>query len=149
MDLITQGARARFVKRNKGGILLKKITSVVTLILLFGGVFWYFNYYQGVLGYSTERNIEYIRDHMNSQGKLIDYQDEISVKSINDIKFFIDDKKVTIEFGKIVLEWKNQEFFTKPVLDSIKPLGFEVKRDKDSKEILLFWQGKEVDRWVQ
>lgn len=98
---------------------------------------------------ATDANIDFIREHMNSAGTIIDYYNEICVKNVEDIKAFIKDDKVTIEFGKISLTWELKDFVTTEVQERLKSIGITVFKDSVNKDMIrIFWNGEEVTRWA-
>lgn len=120
---------------------------VVMPILIFGlGLGVWFQYTGAFYG-STEDNIKFIQSHLNSSGKLVDLQDEISVKGVDDIKFFFGDK-VEIHFGEVLLRWKKDEFLTKEVQKELNKIGITIKVNKKTNKLHLFYHGEEVQRWV-
>lgn len=97
---------------------------------------------------ATQESIAFIREHFNNGGKLIDYNNEINVTELNDIKLFVDDKDVRIDFGSIRLEWSLSEFVEEENLKALETIFIEVRRDKDTGKLRVFYKGKEIRRWV-
>ena len=102
---------------------------------------------------STTSNIAYIKSFMSSSGQLRDYSNKIGMHDpAEDIKWYKTNKEVRIEFGRIYLTWEPDDFFTQENLDAIGGIGFTIKYRKSDTgdEVLhIYYQGKEVERWVK
>ena len=135
-------------KRSKGGgDGFLKFVILPVMILAIGSIGYYF-YYQVAEG-STNENMQVIRDHMNNKGELVDYRDEIGVKSVDDIKLFVTEDEVRIEFGVLVLTWTPEKFAEKETQDALALIGFETKFEGDPVKMYVYWQGERVERWVR
>ena len=98
---------------------------------------------------STERNLKFIADHVNSSGRLIDYTGEICVRSADDIKLYVDDnKKVKIKFGKIDLEWNWDDFLSQDIDSILDICGITRVINKKTGRLQVFYKGKELERWA-
>lgn len=97
---------------------------------------------------ATAGNIEFIAEHFNGYGKLIDYYGEIDVKDISDVKLFVTDDDITIKFGKINLIWTLENFVTTDVQNALNKIHIQAFRDKTTGKIRVFYKGEEIERWV-
>lgn len=101
---------------------------------------------------STYENIGYIKSFMSSSGKLNDYSNKLGMQDPKeDIKWFKTDKEIRIEFGRISLTWKPENFYTQENLELLESIGFtiEIKETADGKVLHLYYRGEEVERWVR
>ena len=103
---------------------------------------------------STYNNIEYIKGFMTSQGKLNDFSNKLGMHDPNtDIKWFMTDKEVRIEFGRIILDWEKEEFFDQANLDHLSTIGIttEIKEDEKThvKVLHVYYCGMELERWIK
>lgn len=119
------------------------IAFVITIILAGGYCF-----IEAMDDNVTQESIAFIREHFNNGGKLIDYNNEINVTELDDIKLFVDNKNVRIDFGSIRLEWSLSEFVEEENLKALETIFIEVRRDKDTGKLRVFYKGKEIKRWV-
>ena len=132
-------------KKSGGGFL--KFVILPVMILALGSIGYYF-YYQVAHG-ATNENMKVIKDHLNNAGVLVDNRNEIGVKSVDDIKLFVTEKEVRIEFGYLILTWTPRQFAEKETQDALKMLGFEVKFEGDPVKMNVYWQGEKIERWVK
>jgi len=127
---------------------MKKIKFIIPcflcLVIVVCG--FYFNAYTQKSSNFT--SIEFIHEHFNNAGKLLDYQNEIGVKDIDDIKLFVKDKNVKIEFGFIKLDWTMEEFLTEEVQKALEKIYITCRRDKETGRLRVFYKGQELQRWV-
>lgn len=102
---------------------------------------------------STYSNIQYIRSFMTSSGTLNDFQNKLGMHDPEkDIKWYKTDDEIRIEYGRIFLTWEPKDFYAQENLDLLGTIGFttEIKKDKEGNKVLhLYYQGKEVERWVK
>ena len=129
----------------RGGVIFRFL--IIPLIFFIGALSVAGIYMKG-LGGSTSDNLLFIQNHINSQGRLVDLQREISVDSSEDIKFYYTDKKVKIEFGEVLLKWDTEEFMTKNTRSELKKIGLIVKINSKTGKVHLFYGNDEVERWV-
>lgn len=126
--------------------MLKKALSLVIPMLLLGMVL-YFMYGNGTNNNNT--NIEFIKDHCYN-GRIVDLQNEITVKSEKDIKWYKDKRDtLVIEYGKITLKYNIKDFDNQEVLDKLEEVFITVKRHKVTKELVFYFQGKELVEYVK
>ena len=125
-----------------------KLSRILLTVIFLGiGTYAYMNY-AGMLTGSTEDNIKYIRSHINSQGKLVDLEDEIDVDSVEDIKLFFGDE-VEIHFGEVLLKWEKDEFLTEQTKAALAEIGIELKVNNKTNKLHLFYHGEEIKRWIK
>lgn len=120
------------------------LVIIVSLVYLI----WYINAQN-----STYDNILYIRSFMTSSGTLNDFQNKLGMHNPEtDIKWFKTDDEIRIEFGRIYLTWEPKDFFVQENLDLLGTIGFsvEIKEGDDGVKVMhLYYQGKELERWVK
>ncbi len=98
---------------------------------------------------STTRNLNFIAEHVNASGKLIDYTGDICVSSISDIKLFVDDnEKVKIKYGKIDLEWDWEDFLQNDLTGVLEVCGITRTIDKKTGKLRVYYKGNELERWA-
>ena len=97
---------------------------------------------------STKENLAFIKEHINSAGRLVDYYGEINVKTAEDIKLFVTDKHVTIEFGEMLLKWTKDDFLDQEVITALQEIGIECRIDPETEKLLIYYKGELVERWV-
>lgn len=132
-------------KKSKGGFL--KFVILPVMILAIGTMIYYF--YDQVANGATNENMQVIKDHLNSSGVLVDTRNEIGVKSVDDIKLFVTEDEVRIEFGYLILTWTPKQFAKKETQEALELLGFEVKFEGDPVKMNIYWQGEKIERWVK
>ena len=102
---------------------------------------------------STYTNIDYIRSFMTSSGKMNDYQNKIGMwDPETDLRWYKTDKEIRIEFGRIVLTWEPEDFYTQDNFDHLATIGIEVKikENKDGTKVLeMYYQGNKMERWIK
>ena len=124
------------------------VTVVIIPVILFIIMYLFFAGWSGVSIASTDNNIAFIEEHINSRGVLVDYQDEIGVKSIDDIKLFVKEDTVTIHFGRIVMTWTIADFCSEETGEKLRRIGITRYRDKETGRLRVFWGEEEIERWV-
>jgi hypothetical protein len=130
---------------------MKKVLMwiIVPLFLVGAVTAWYF--YENMVGNgATESNIAFILEHIDHRGEIIDFREEISVKSVENIRlFWKSDKDIVIEYGKIRLKWtKLEDFLAKENLDRLKQIFITLKQDRRTLEYHVYWKDQKVTRWV-
>lgn len=99
---------------------------------------------------STYVNIDYIRSFMKQPGELNDFSNKINMKDPEkDIKWFLEDGIVTIEYGRIVMEWPYEAFLSEDNKVLMSQIAFtfeEVTNKKGETELKIYYCGKEVER---
>lgn len=127
---------------------LKGFSLILIPAILFIAVMYFYEVKQDINKSSTKDSIEYISKHFNASGKLIDYQNDLGVKTVEDIKFFLKGDKVEIHFGKILLNWRLKDFVSKENQEELKKVFINIYRDAKTGKIRVFYKGEEVERWV-
>lgn len=129
----------------------KYLVAPCALVIICSCVYlmWYINNKN-----STYENIDYIRGFMTSSGTLNDFSNKIGMHDPEkDLKWFMTDKTVRIEFGRIVMEWEKDEFLSDDNLTHLSTIGItaDVQTDKDTgkKKLHLYYQGTEMERWIK
>lgn len=128
----------------------KSITfTVLTILVAVCAVFaWSYVSKMNTLA-STQTNMQFILDHMNYKGDLIDYNGEIRMKNPDeDIKLFVKDNKVTIRFGVIEMHWTADQFMNETNLENLSRIYITVKVDKETNRLTVYYKGREIKRWV-
>jgi len=106
-------------------------------------------FYKQVEGEGVNDSIAFIQRHINSRGQLVDMQEEISVNSLDDIKFFETKKNIEIEFGKVTLKWKRADFLTGETQKLLQTIGLDFRYNEEADNIELYYQKQKVDKWVK
>lgn len=120
------------------------------LIVLVGSIILFYMY--TFERNSTDTNIEYIRSFMTTNGKLNDFSNKLGMHDPKtDIKWYWQDGMITIEFGRIILDWEEEKFLDEQVQLDINSIGFTIDTQlRDGKKVLcLYWKGEEVPRYVK
>lgn len=126
-----------------------KITSFIIFILLIVAVISYSFFTKMNTLKSTQTNMQFIYDHMNSAGEMIDYQGEIRMKNPEeDIKVFVKDNNVTIRFGIIEMHWTAKQFMDPVNLENLAKIHITVQVDEKTNRLTVFYKGQELQRWV-
>lgn len=133
-------------RENSAGALA--FVWIVIPLVFFGLGYLFWNVWDGNTKVSTEANMKFIIDHCNGAGKLIDFQREICVESVDDIKLFVEKNNVKIEYGKIVLEWPLEEFVSPELTGQLERIGITRYKDAETGRLLVFYHDEEVERWV-
>lgn len=128
----------------------KSITFTVGLLLLAALAIFGYSYFtkMNTLA-STQANMQFILDHMNYKGEVIDYQGEIRMKDPDtDIKLFVKNNKVTIRFGAIEMHWTSEQFMNPTNLENLKRIYITVRVDEETNRLTVYYKGREIKRWV-
>lgn len=123
-----------------------KFTPIFVVSVLIAFVFWLFA--SSVKYNATADTIHFIAEHFNNRNEIVDYYNEIGVKSIDDIHFIMKGQNVTIQFGKLKLDWKLKNFVKEENQKLLKTIHIEIFKDKTTGELRLFYKGEEIERWV-
>lgn len=88
-----------------------------------------------------------ILNHINSRGELVDIRNEIGYHGIDSIKLFYEDK-VRLHFGFLKMTYTKEEFLSDENIEKLKKIGITVKVNKTTRKLTLYYNGEEVQRWV-
>lgn len=108
----------------------------------------YFYFSEDISLKANEANVNFILEHMNSNGVIIDYYEEISVDSVEDIRLFVEGEKVKIDFGKITMKWYLKDFVSPENQELLGKIGIRMFKDKETGRLRVFWGEDEIERWV-
>lgn len=133
-------------KRKNVGSNLMGFVLLPIIFAMIGFGIWYF--YGNASERTTTSSIDFIRRHMNNQGRLIDYNGEIKVETVEDIKLFVTEKKIKIKFGKIDLVWKAKDFELPETKEALAKIGITMDRDPKTERLRVYYRGEELTRWV-
>lgn len=123
--------------------------TVITVLLAAAAVFCYSYISKMNALSSTRTNMQFILDHMNYAGEIIDYQGEIRMKNPDeDIKLFVKDNKVTIRFGIIEMQWTAEQFMNPTNLENLKRIYITTRVDPETNRLTVYYKGREIKRWV-
>ena len=125
------------------------VSLAVTLVILALGTALFCKKWYGLEKISTDTNIEYILEHIGTNGKLVDFQNEIGVKSIEDFRLYEEGNKITLYYGKIILTWDKADLVLPDNLAKLKSIGISVCKDTVTNRLVFLWQGQEIERWVK
>lgn len=128
-----------------------KVTVTLAIILVIIGVGWGYVDKQLDIKASYE-GAAYIKSFMSSSGKIQDVSNKIGMKDPNiDFKWFYEDKMVRIEFGYITMDFPIEEFLQPRCVTAMKNIGitYKLKTEGEGQKLILYYNGKEMDRWVE
>ena len=97
----------------------------------------------------TYKSIDYIREYLDSTGKINDFQNKIGWTGPDCIHFYPNDSEglIRIEFGKVTLTWEPEYFYTEGNANKLKTIG--ITYDVDENDVLhMYWAGEELEPWV-
>lgn len=122
----------------------KKITIALIACVLGIIGYWYINNNTENSSYNM---LNHIVSKMNYKNELVDYDNEIGVKSIDDLAFTLKDGKILLYYGKVTLELGKQELADDKFIDGLAKIGIKIMK-KNGKYKITYW-GEEIDRWVE
>lgn len=98
---------------------------------------------------ATQAGMQFILDHTNYKGDLIDYNGEIRMKNPDeDIRLFVKDNKVTIRFGVIEMHWTADQFMDPANIENLSRIYITVRVDEETNRLTVYYKGREIRRWV-
>lgn len=118
--------------------------SIIVLAVL---LFWYQNNLN-----ATDAHIEYIRSFMTSTGKLNDFQNKLGMHDpLKDIKWYKNEDEIRIEFGRMILTWEPEDFFTEDTQEKLNSIGirWDILKEGDLKVLHIYYRDQEIPRWVE
>lgn len=126
-----------------------KVRNVIIFILLVAVACGFFVFKDWMRLKTNVNNMQFIYEHFNAAGTLIDYHNDISMKNPEeDIKLFVKGKNVILRFGKIEMQWKMEEFVEQQNLENLRRIHITAFRDKETGRLRLFYKNTEIQRWV-
>lgn len=137
----------RHIKLKKDKSKFRMGPFIVIMCILFI-VTYYFLHDYATYG-KTHESVVRIAGHINNRGDIVDWSNEIGVYSVDDIKLFMDKYKVTIQYGKLVLNWKKRDFLKDETLADLDSIMIKVFQDEETGMIYLKWKDQNVERWVR
>ena len=131
------------------GAFVKMFLIPVALVTIVLSVyyFWYGNNLN-----STDEHIKYIRSFMRTPGNLNDFQNKLGMHDpATDIKWYKNEKEIRIEYGRVILTWEPADFLTEETREQLNTIGFdyEVKKRDGQKTLILYYNGTELERWIE
>lgn len=116
------------------------------LACLGGFMYYYWEHVQGTQ--NVQDQIEYIAQFVDEAGKLRDYSNKTGMKDPKtDIRLYMEDfGDVRIEFGNLVMEWSWSDFISAENRQALRKIGIIVQADKDTGEVLVFYEGIELKK---
>lgn len=125
---------------------IKKI--LLAVVLFAAGVTW-FVWYSDVKDSGTMDSIDFIASHFTGRGQIMDYQNDLGVESIEDIKWYNEKDTIEIEFGKIRLTFDKKKFDTQEVIDALERIHITVRKNEETQEYKLYFNGEKIDLYVK
>lgn len=126
-----------------------KIKKLLLALVLFAiGVTW-FVWYSNVKDSGTMDAIDFIASHFTGRGQIMDYQNDLGVKGIEDIKWYDNKDSIEIEFGKIRLKFDKKKFDTQEVLDALERIHITVRKNEETQEYKLYYNDEPIDLYVK
>ena len=122
----------------------KKITLGIVICCVAVIGYWYINNNTGGTNYDM---LNKILGKMNYKNELVDYDNEIGVKSIDDLAFSVKDGKIYLYYGKVVMELGKKELVDDKFMEGLERIGIKIKKSKNGKYKITYW-GDEIQRWV-
>ncbi|MBQ2885812.1 MAG: hypothetical protein IJE43_18975 [Alphaproteobacteria bacterium] len=128
---------------------MKKMWKIFLVIALVMGVFGYRFVLEKIQIDSTNRNLEFLHEHFNAAGELVDYQNEIRMKDpLKDIRLFVKNNKVKIKFGVIEMNWTAKQFMDETNLKKLERIYIYPEVDPETNRLTIYYKGIELSRWV-
>ena len=132
-------------KKNNWGIGVTSIFIPVIFVLaaLFFWVRW-----EGIQLSATEDSVAFIKEHINGRGEIVDFQREIGVDGIEDLKLFLTEKRVKIVYGQITLTWTYQEFVSDEWTIPLRNILLTREYDEVEGRLRVYWKGQDIELYV-
>lgn len=125
------------IKKAIGGILIFGLLGIVVMFFIRDGAT------------DNKTNIEFIKSHCYNN-KIIDMQNEISIKSSDDVKWYYDKgDSIVIEYGKILLKYKTKDFVTDDVQKDMNDIFISVKQNPESLELYVYFQDELLPEYIK
>ncbi|HBF5809558.1 TPA: hypothetical protein KOR75_001139 [Clostridioides difficile] len=94
-------------------------------------------------------SIDFIASHINGRGQIVDFQNDLGVKSIDDIKFYNTKNDIEIEFGKIRLKFDKKKLDTDEVLNALERIHIKVRKNEETGEYKIYYNDEPIDLYVR
>lgn len=146
---MSKESRFRNKVEDKGwrGTLKFVVIPVLAVVIMFI-VFLFKN---GITRENSYDQIDYIAQFIQN-GQLNDFSNKIGMKDPEtDIKWYKDGDKVKIEFGYMTMDFTVEELQTERCQLALGRIGITTKiiKTKDGpRKLHLYYNGKELERWV-
>lgn len=126
-------------------IVRKIISGILILGMLFMVVYW-----MSLDGATDNKtNIEFIKSHCYN-GKVLDMQNEVSVHSSDDVKWYYDKHDtIVIEYGKVLLKYKIEDFIKADTQNDLRDIFITTKQNRDTLELTLYFQDEGLTEYVK
>ena len=98
------------------------------------GFFFAYYYFNTTLTNTNYSILNTIRSKIDGRQELKDYDNEIGVKSIDDIGFTIKKDKIYLYYGKMEFELGSKELMDEEFMNGMKQIGIEIKKKKNGKK---------------
>lgn len=129
---------------------MKKFYSwIICPLVIFVVIGIVYRFYQIQNKTSTDVNLEYIKEHTAASGKLIDPHNEIGVASIDDIRLYVSKEEVSIQYGKVLLEWDYADFIDEGNRADLGYIGITWKLHKETEELKVYYKEEELQRYAK
>lgn len=121
---------------------------LLALVLFAVGITW-FVWYSQIREDGTMSSIDFIASHINGRGQIVDFQNDLGVKSIDDIKFYNTKNDIEIEFGKIRLKFDKKKLDTDEVLNALERIHIKVRKNEETSEYKIYYNDEPIDLYVR
>lgn len=127
----------------------KSLKNIIIAIILVGiaGTWWIG--YHNIDNHGAMKSIDFIASHFSGRGNIVDYQNDLGVESIDDLKWYNNKKNIEIEFGKVRIKLSKKTIMTDEVLEALQRIHISVKHNDESDEYKVYYNGKEIDRYIR
>lgn len=127
----------------------KGVRNVIIAIILFGIFGGWFIGYNHINELGAMKSIDFIASHFSGRGQIVDYQNDLGVSSIEDIKWYDNKKNIEIEFGKVRLKFNKKNFDSEEVQNALNRIHITVKHNEETDEYKIYYNGEEIDRYIR
>lgn len=136
-------------RARKGAAGANVITFILAPVVLVVLVYFFYVMREEYRVQSNYKMIEFIQQHHNLQGDIIDYQNDLRIQDVDtDIRLYVKNKFVIIKFGSIELKWTLEQFIKQENLDALKKIYITAYKDRETGRLRVYYKGKEIQRWV-
>ena len=130
----------------------KIITTIIIPIIIFLAVIMYGYLDKQFDVESSYEGAAYIKSFRTASGKINDVSNKIGMNNPDtDFKWFYDGETIRIEFGYITMDFPKEEFVTERCVKAMSDIGitWELKPVADGTRLTLYYNGKEMERWLE